>query len=168
MQEHRRRPHDGPDHTRQVGCLEIQPEYGKCRTVYGGSVPWGVLCENTLACSRAFSHGGHLQSDRRGLHGQTHREHLRPTYTKAFGATLLKNLVGWTALAVFGLYFQAPVIVTLIVGVALVPIAIYRFVFACMWREAALVWLGAFVVEVAAGYALTLVGLVKLAAITGG
>jgi hypothetical protein len=84
-----------------------------------------------------------------------------PSYSKAFGATLLKNLFGWTALALFGLYFDAPLVVTLIVPLAIVPMIAYRFVFSCMWREAALIWIVAFAVEVAVGYLLTLVGLVQ-------
>jgi uncharacterized membrane protein len=90
-----------------------------------------------------------------------------PTYSKAFGATLLKNLFGWTAFALFAAYFQAPLIVTVIVVFALVPIAIYRFVFSCMWREAALIWLTAFIVEVIVGYVLTVIGIVELARVTG-
>ena len=50
---------------------------------------------------------------------------------------------------------------TLIVALAIVPMIAYRFVFYCMWREAALIWIVAFVVEVAVGCLLTLVGLVK-------
>jgi hypothetical protein len=84
-----------------------------------------------------------------------------PSYSKAFGATLLKNLFGWSALALFGFYFDAPLVVTLIVAMAIVPMIAYKFVFSCMWREAALIWIGAFVVEVAVGYVLTLVGLVE-------
>lgn len=90
-----------------------------------------------------------------------------PSYAKAFGATLLKNLVGWAAFAVFAAYFQAPLAVTVIVCVALVPIAVYKFVFSCMWLEAAIIWFAALVVEVAVGYALTLIGIVELARITG-
>ena len=90
-----------------------------------------------------------------------------PSYAKAFGATLLKNLVGWAAFAVFAAYFQAPLAVTLVVCVALVPIAIYKFVFSCMWLEAAIIWLVALVVELAVGYALTVIGIVELARITG-
>jgi len=90
-----------------------------------------------------------------------------PSYTKAFGATLLKNIVGWASIAVFAAYFQAPLVVTLIVCVAVVPMAVYKFVFSCMWREAAIIWFAALVVEVAVGYALTLIGIVELARITG-
>lgn len=92
----------------------------------------------------------------------THIENIhQPSYAKAFGATLLKNLVGWFAFSVFGLYFDAPLVVTLIVTMAVVPIIAYKFVFSCLWREAALIWIVALVVEVAVGYALTLVGLVE-------
>ena len=90
------------------------------------------------------------------------------TYFKAFGATLLKNMFGWTAVAIFGLYLQAPLLVTAIIAAAIIPIIVYRLVFSCMWPEATMVWLVAFVVEAAVTAGLVLAGLVKLGQLSVG
>jgi len=91
-----------------------------------------------------------------------------PTYSKAFLATMLKNLVGLTAFFVFGLFFQAPWYVAMGVAWGLVPIFIYKIVFDSSYGEATIIWLVATIVEVGVGYLLTVVGLVSLAAMTGG
>ena len=85
-----------------------------------------------------------------------------PTYAKAFIATLLKNLMGMAGFFVFGLFFQAPPIVAFGIAFSVIPITIYKLVFACMWREAALIWLVATLVEGGIFYGLTLAGVLAL------
>jgi len=85
-----------------------------------------------------------------------------PTYGKAFIATVLKNLMGLAGFFVFGLFLQAQPIVAFGIAFSVIPIAIYKVVFSCMWREAALIWLVALVVEAGVFYGLTLVGVLAL------
>ena len=89
-----------------------------------------------------------------------------PTYGKAVLATMLKNMTGLAGLFAFGLFFQAPVVVTLAVALCLIPILMYRMVFSCMWREAALIWLVATIVEGGLGYLLAIVGIVSWGVVT--
>lgn len=92
-----------------------------------------------------------------------------PTYSKAVLATLLKNMLALAGFAIFGVFLQAPVIVTWIIVAGLIPIFVYKMVFSApMWREAALIWIVALIVEVGVGYVLVLVGLLSLAAFQGG
>ncbi len=90
-----------------------------------------------------------------------------PTYSKAFLATMLKNLVGLTAFFLFGLFFQAPWYVAMGVAWGLVPIFIYKIVFDASFGEATIIWLVATIVEVGVAYLLTVVGLLSFAAMTG-
>ena len=62
------------------------------------------------------------------------------SYGKAFLATFLKGLTSLAGFFVFGLYLQAPWYVALGIAYSLIPITVYKIVFACMWREAMLIW----------------------------
>lgn len=84
-----------------------------------------------------------------------------PTYSKALLATILKNLLGLAGFFVFGLFLDAPVWVVFGIAFSLIPIAIYKVVFASMWREAALIWIVAFVVELGLGYVLIIAGILN-------
>ncbi|NIM50358.1 MAG: hypothetical protein GTN62_09370 [Gemmatimonadales bacterium] len=92
----------------------------------------------------------------------------RPTYTKAFIALFLAGPLTLAGFFIFGLFFQAPPLVAFGVAYVLIPIALYKIVFSSMWREAALIWLVVTVVEAGVAYLLILVGLLSLAAVTGG
>ena len=86
-----------------------------------------------------------------------------PTYAKAFVAQLLIGPLSLAALALFGLYFQAPPIVAFAMAYSVIPIALYKIVFSCMWREAALIWIVTTVVMGGLSYLLFLVGLLSFA-----
>ena len=90
------------------------------------------------------------------------------TYTKAFLATLLKGLLSLAGIFVFGLFLRADPIVALVIAYSIIPIAVYRIVFASMWREAALVWFVALIVEGVVGYALFWIGVLSLAPFMSG
>ena len=80
-------------------------------------------------------------------------------------------MIGWLSLAgffLFGLFFKAPVYVRLAVAFGVIPIVIYKLVFSSMWREAALIWLVAPVIQAGVTYGMIVVGLVSLAAFTSG
>jgi hypothetical protein len=86
-----------------------------------------------------------------------------PSYAKAFVAQLLIGPLSLAALALFGLYFQAPPVVAFAMAYSIIPIALYKIVFSCMWREAALIWIVATVVMGGVSYLLFLVGLLSFA-----
>ena len=90
------------------------------------------------------------------------------TYAKAFLATFLKGLLSLTGIFMFGLFLKADPIVALIIAYSIIPIIIYRIVFASMWREAALVWFVALIVEGVVGYALFWIGILSLAPFMSG
>jgi hypothetical protein len=46
---------------------------------------------------------------------------------------------------------------------SIIPIAIYKIVFSCMWREAALIWVVTTVVMAGVSYLLFLIGLLSFA-----
>ena len=87
-----------------------------------------------------------------------------PTYTKAFLATLLKNITSWAGLATTIFLFQLPPVVAFFSVATIFPIVVYRLVFASMWREAALIWIVVFALEIGLGYLLTVVGMMSLGA----
>jgi hypothetical protein len=86
-----------------------------------------------------------------------------PTYAKAFVAQLLIGPLSLAALALFGLYLQAPPVVALALAYSIIPIALYKIVFSCMWREAALIWIVTTVVMGGVSYLLFLIGLLSFA-----
>jgi hypothetical protein len=86
-----------------------------------------------------------------------------PTYAKAFVAQLLIGPLSLAALALFGIYLQAPPVVAFALAYSFIPIALYKVVFACMWREAALIWVVVTVVMAGASYLLFLLGLLSFA-----
>ena len=90
-----------------------------------------------------------------------------PGYGKAFVAQLLIYFALPFILALFLLFFKAPLPVALGVPYVVLPIAIYKVVFGSMWREAALIWLVVTVVVVGVGYLLTLVGLLSFGSLMG-
>jgi hypothetical protein len=92
-----------------------------------------------------------------------------PTYGKAFLSQILIGPFSLAAFVMFGLYFEAPLVVAFLVAYSIIPIIIYKIVFSCaMWREAALIWIVVFLVQTAVGYGLVLAGVLSLAAFTGG
>ena len=86
-----------------------------------------------------------------------------PTYAKAFVAQLLIGPLSLAGLALFGLYLQAPPVLAFALAYSFIPIAIYKVVFACMWREAALIWIVTTVVMGGVSYLLFLIGLLSFA-----
>jgi len=86
----------------------------------------------------------------------------KPTYAKAFLATLLKNITSWAGLATAIFFFQLNPIVAFFAVATIFPIVVYRLVFASMWREAALIWIVVFAGEFGLGYLLTVSGLMSL------
>lgn len=91
-----------------------------------------------------------------------------PTYSKAFLALMLIGPFSLAGFMMFGLFFQAPPIVALIIGYSIIPIAIYKIVFTSMWSEAAIIWIVTAIVQAGATYGLILAGVVSLATFTGG
>jgi hypothetical protein len=91
-----------------------------------------------------------------------------PTYSKAFLALILIGPFSLAGFMMFGLFFQAPPIVALIIGYSIIPIAIYKIVFGSMWSEAAVIWIVTAIVQAGATYGLILAGVVSLASFTGG
>jgi hypothetical protein len=91
-----------------------------------------------------------------------------PTYSKAFLAQIILNPMSLAVFMYFAFFFQAPLWVALLIAYSLVPIVIFRLTFSCaMWREAALIWIVTFVVQGAVGFALAMVGILRIAAIIG-
>ncbi len=89
-----------------------------------------------------------------------------PTFGKALLATILKNVFFFPTLLV-GLTLEGmPILGALAIAAIVVPMLVYKIVYGCMWREALVVWLVVFVVEVAVAYGLTLVGMMSLEAFT--
>lgn len=89
-----------------------------------------------------------------------------PTYSKAFLAQFLVGLLSTVGFFLFGLFLQAPPLVALGLAYSVIPILIYRIVFASMWSEAAIIWVVVTLVQVGVGYGMVLTGLVSLAAFT--
>jgi hypothetical protein len=91
-----------------------------------------------------------------------------PTYAKAFIAQLLIGPLSAAGLALFGFYFQLPMIAALAIAYTFIPIILYKIVFDTSWGEAAIIWIVVTVVMAGVTYLLTLVGLLSLAALSGG
>jgi hypothetical protein len=91
-----------------------------------------------------------------------------PGYGKALIAQMLIGPLSLAGLMMFGLYFEAPPILALAVAYSFIPIIVYKIIFSCMWREAALIWIVVLLVQSAATYILMLVGWISLSAIMGG
>ena len=90
----------------------------------------------------------------------------QPSFGRALVATILKNVFFLPTLLV-GLTLEGmPILGALAIAVIVVPVVVYKIVYGCMWREALVVWLVVFVVEVAVAYGLTLVGMMSLEAFT--
>lgn len=77
-------------------------------------------------------------------------------------------VTGFTAKKMFGLYLGAPPILAFAIAYSFIPIIIYKIVFSCMWREAALIWIVVLLVLSALTYVLLLVGWISLSSIIGG
>ncbi len=89
-----------------------------------------------------------------------------PTFGRALLATILKNVFFFPTFLV-GLTLEGmPLLGALAIAAIVVPMIVYKIVYGCMWREAFVVWLVVFVVEVAVAYGLTLVGMMSLEAFT--
>ena len=90
----------------------------------------------------------------------------QPSFGRALVATILKNVFFLPTLLV-GLTLEGmPILGALAIAVIVVPLVVYKIVYGCMWREALVVWLVVFVVEVAVSYGLTLAGMMSLEAFT--
>ncbi len=90
----------------------------------------------------------------------------QPSFGRALVATILKNVFFLPTLLV-GLTLEGmPILGALAIAVIVVPVVVYKIVYGCMWREALVVWLVVFVVEVAVSYGLTLAGMMSLEAFT--
>ncbi len=88
------------------------------------------------------------------------------TFVRALLATILKNMFFFPTFLV-GLTLEGmPILGALAIAAIVVPMLVYKIVYGCMWREAFVVWLVVFVVEVAVAYGLTLVGMMSLEAFT--
>jgi len=90
-----------------------------------------------------------------------------PTYSKAFLAQMLVGFLATAGFFIFGLFLQAPAIVAFGIAFSIIPIIVYRLVFASQWSEAATIWLVVTLVQAGVTYGLVLAGMVSLAAITG-
>ncbi len=90
----------------------------------------------------------------------------QPSFGRALVATILKNVFFLPTLLV-GLTLEGmPILGAVAIAVIVVPVVVYKIVYGCMWREALVVWLVVFVVEVAVSYGLTLAGMMSLEAFT--
>ncbi len=90
----------------------------------------------------------------------------QPSFGRALVATILKNVFFLPTLLV-GLTLEGmPILGALAIAVIVVPVVVYKIVSGCLWREALVVWLVVFVVEVAVSYGLTLAGMMSLEAFT--
>ena len=87
-----------------------------------------------------------------------------PSYGKAFLATFMKNILFLPAFMIGLTLGGMPPWGAFAIAAAVVPMLVYKVVYSCMWREAAVVWLVVSVVEFGLGYGLTFVGLVSLEA----
>jgi len=92
----------------------------------------------------------------------------QPGYGKALIAQMLIGPLSLAGLMMFGLYLDAPPILALAIAYSFIPIIIYKIVFSCMWREAALIWIVVLLVLSAVTYGLLLVGWISLSSIIGG
>ena len=90
-----------------------------------------------------------------------------PTYSKAFLAQVLVGFLATAGFFIFGLFLKAPAVVAFGIAYSIIPIIVYRLVFASMWREAATIWLVVTLVQAGVTYGLVLAGMMSLAAITG-
>ncbi len=82
-----------------------------------------------------------------------------PSYSKAFFATLLKNMMSWAGLAFMGLYLGANPIVVLVVVLALIPTVVYKLVFSSTMGEALVIAIVVLGVEGLVGMSITFSGL---------
>ncbi|MEJ2237140.1 MAG: hypothetical protein P8X82_02485 [Gemmatimonadales bacterium] len=89
-------------------------------------------------------------------------------YGKALIAQMLIGPLSLGGLMMFGLYLDAPPILAFAIAYSFIPIVIYKIVFPCMWREAALIWIVVLLVLSALTYVLLLVGWISLSSIIGG
>jgi hypothetical protein len=92
----------------------------------------------------------------------------QPGYGKALIAQMLIGPLSLGGLMMFGLYLDAPPILAFAIAYSFIPIVIYKIVFPCMWREAALIWIVVLLVLSALTYVLLLVGWISLSSIIGG
>jgi hypothetical protein len=86
-----------------------------------------------------------------------------PSYSKAFLATLLKNMLSWAGLAFMGLYLGANPIVVLVVVLALIPTVVYKLVFSSTMGEALVIAIVVLGVESLVGVSITFSGLFDFA-----
>jgi hypothetical protein len=84
-----------------------------------------------------------------------------PSYGKALLAQILIGPLSLAGLMMFGIYLEAPPIFALAMAYSVIPIVIYKIVFACMWREAALIWIVVLLVQSAVAYAMLLLGYIS-------
>ena len=87
-----------------------------------------------------------------------------PTLGKAILATILKNMFFLPTFFIGLTLDGMPILGAFAIAAIIVPMLVYKIVYGCMWREALVVWLVVFVVEVAVGYGLTLAGMMSLEA----
>ncbi len=88
------------------------------------------------------------------------------TFGRALLATMLKNMFFFPTFLI-GLTLEGmPILGALAIAAIVVPMLVYKIVYGCMWREAFVVWLVVFVVEVAVAYGLTLAGMMSIEAFT--
>ena len=88
------------------------------------------------------------------------------TFGRALLATIMKNIFFFPTFLV-GLTLEGmPILGALAIAAIIVPMLVYKVVYGCMWREALVVWLVVFVVEVSVAYGLTLAGMMSLEAFT--
>jgi len=90
-----------------------------------------------------------------------------PTYSKAFVAQFLVGFLATAGFFIFGLFLKAPAVVAFGIAYSIIPIIVYRLVFASQWSEAATIWLVVTLVQAGVTYGLVLAGMVSLAALTG-
>ncbi len=91
-----------------------------------------------------------------------------PTFGKAFLSVLLIGPFSLVTFLTFAAFFQAHWLLSLVVAYSLIPILIYRIVFACaMWREAVLIWFVTFVVQGLIGAGLVVAGIWQLRDLAG-
>ena len=90
-----------------------------------------------------------------------------PGYGKALLAQILIGPLSLAGLMMFGVYLDAPPILALAIAYSVIPIVIYKIVFACMWREAALIWIVVLLVQSAVAYAMVLLGYISFGAMFG-
>ncbi len=88
-------------------------------------------------------------------------------YGKALLAQMLIGPLSIAGLMMFGIYLDAPPIVAFAMAYSVIPIVIYKIVFGCMWREAALIWIVVLLVQSAVAYGMILLGYISFSALFG-